>query len=197
MKPRIPICFLLSNAEEKRTGERLEAIAKSEIVNLVESKSSREAEIALANRFPEASKLSSKTETVRPAGEDQFRVQVTLNRQQMEKLSRVREIASHSNFGASVAELIEVIADEFLKRKDPLQREVKPRSPRPLASHGAEGSNSGHRCGSRYLPEIDHVLPVVLGGTNEAENLRLLCRAHNGLMAKKILGPLAREFTRS
>ena len=40
-------------------------------------------------------------------------------------------------------------------------------------------SKSGVRCNSTLRIEIDHIRPVALGGDNSAENLRLLCRAHN------------------
>ena len=46
----------------------------------------------------------------------------------------------------------------------------------------------GQRCGSRFQTQIDHVIPVALGGTNDVRNLRLLCRTHNLLMAEKTLG---------
>ena len=38
---------------------------------------------------------------------------------------------------------------------------------------------SGRRCGSRYLVQIDHILPYALGGSAEPDNLRLLCAAHH------------------
>jgi hypothetical protein len=49
---------------------------------------------------------------------------------------------------------------------------------------------TGKRCGSRYFLEIDHsIKPVALGGSNDLENLRLLCRGHNAREAVKIFGP--------
>ena len=39
--------------------------------------------------------------------------------------------------------------------------------------------HSGRRCGSRFLLEIDHVVPYALGGADEAGNLRLYCEAHH------------------
>lgn len=42
---------------------------------------------------------------------------------------------------------------------------------------------SGTKCGSRMQIEVDHIVPRALGGSNDPENLRCLCRTHNGMMA--------------
>ena len=39
--------------------------------------------------------------------------------------------------------------------------------------------HSGRRCGSRFLLELDHVVPFALGGSAEPGNLRLHCAAHH------------------
>ena len=43
-------------------------------------------------------------------------------------------------------------------------------------------------CGSRKFTQIDHMLPRALGGSNDVENLRVLCRSHNLLMAEQVFG---------
>jgi 5-methylcytosine-specific restriction endonuclease McrA len=57
---------------------------------------------------------------------------------------------------------------------------------RERAAHCCEfvGDN-GKRCGSIFFLQIEHIIPVACGGTNELLNLRLYCQAHNLLMAKK------------
>ena len=42
----------------------------------------------------------------------------------------------------------------------------------------------GTRCASRAWLELDHRQPRARGGSSEAENLRILCRAHNQLAAE-------------
>jgi hypothetical protein len=46
----------------------------------------------------------------------------------------------------------------------------------------------GHRCDARAFLELDHMEPRALGGTNDAANLRVRCRAHNQLAAEETFG---------
>ena len=43
-------------------------------------------------------------------------------------------------------------------------------------------------CSSKHFLEYDHIQPVSLNGKSTLENLRLLCRAHNQLVAIQQLG---------
>jgi hypothetical protein len=48
---------------------------------------------------------------------------------------------------------------------------------------------TGKRCQSEHRLEVDHIHPFALGGTSrEAENLRLLCFAHNQFEARRRFG---------
>lgn len=42
---------------------------------------------------------------------------------------------------------------------------------------------SGTKCSSTFQLQVDHVHPLALGGSNQPENLRVLCRTHNQLAA--------------
>ena len=54
------------------------------------------------------------------------------------------------------------------------------------ANHCCEyvDSKSGRRCAGTYQLQIDHRIPLALGGSNNESNLRVLCRTHNLLAAK-------------
>jgi hypothetical protein len=49
-------------------------------------------------------------------------------------------------------------------------------------------SEGGRRCEARAFLELDHVVAKALGGSNDVENLRVLCRAHNQLLAEQAFG---------
>jgi len=46
----------------------------------------------------------------------------------------------------------------------------------------------GVRCGSQAWLELDHHQPAGKRGSSEPDNLRMLCRAHNGLAAEQAYG---------
>jgi len=49
-------------------------------------------------------------------------------------------------------------------------------------------SESGKRCDSRRMVEFEHDVTHACGGESTPKNLRLLCRAHNQLMAEREFG---------
>lgn len=53
-------------------------------------------------------------------------------------------------------------------------------------------SPDGRMCGARARLQLDHVVPWALGGaSDDPRNLRLLCRAHNLLEARRVFGDRA------
>ena len=56
---------------------------------------------------------------------------------------------------------------------------------------------SGGTCQSPLSVEYDHIIPRALGGSSTAKNIRLLCRFHNDLAARRTFGDRwMNQFTR-
>ncbi|MCA9330014.1 HNH endonuclease, partial [Candidatus Saccharibacteria bacterium] len=49
-------------------------------------------------------------------------------------------------------------------------------------------SNSGTRCTCTKALQYDHTIPVAKGGSSSASNIRLMCQAHNLLLAEQEFG---------
>ncbi|HET7789046.1 MAG TPA: HNH endonuclease signature motif containing protein [Myxococcales bacterium] len=57
--------------------------------------------------------------------------------------------------------------------------------------------DSGGTCQSTQRVEYDHIIPRALGGSSMPGNLRLLCRFHSDLAARRSFGPdWMNQFTR-
>jgi hypothetical protein len=65
-----------------------------------------------------------------------------------------------------------------------VRREVYARDDEQCTYVDAEGN----RCPARGFLELDHIHAKALGGSDEAANLRLRCRAHNRLHAEEVFG---------
>ncbi len=142
-----------------------------------------------------------------------YELKFSVSRECQRKLDRARVVMS-SKFprGASLEEALEELLDGYLERKERLTRVTSRKEPSQVFEPGNEPSSrhipaavrrqvverdrgkcayvspEGVRCGCEWDVEVDHVLPFSLGGTHELENLRLLCRAHNILMAEQVFG---------
>jgi hypothetical protein len=73
-----------------------------------------------------------------------------------------------------MAKIRQLPAGRRVRLPAPLQRAVYARS-----GGQCEYVFDGKRCGSRYLLQIDHRIPLAAGGGHELSQLRHLCREHN------------------
>ena len=132
------------------------------------------------------------------------------------KLKRLMDLNVHVNPDMTVVELIELLADKALERKDPLKKAERAQL-KVAAKATAEINNAVQHfpdrmktsryipsavrhavyirdkgicqnCGSSRAMEVDHIKPYALGGEHKLENLRLLCRACNQRKAIEAYG---------
>ena len=131
------------------------------------------------------------------------------------KLEELRNLLAHKSSNPSMAELIEISVDMALEKLNPvktkkhqssaavLHRATKPAKdsryiPAPTRQYVWKrdqgfcqyvDKETNKKCLSKFALQIDHIHPFSLGGNNKAENLRLLCRAHNNWRTKELYYP--------
>jgi hypothetical protein len=144
---------------------------------------------------------------VAPLSADLSRLHVTVSRRFLEKLEAARAALSHSHLGGSAEEILEAGLDLLLERHakrrglvSKPRREPRPAKPAHVPAHvkRAVWERDGGRCqwaldgggicGSTHQVELDHVVPRGRGGPSTIGNMRVLCRTHNLLAARKVYG---------
>lgn len=131
-----------------------------------------------------------------------------------EKLERVGTLLAGRLKSRRLEELVEVLVDLAIGRLDPVKRAARrvkrvgsvtrrvPWSVRRMVwerdgARCAYRAEDGTRCSSTRPLQYDHIRPWALGGrSDDPGNIRLLCRAHNLHLARKLF-PAARRAAES
>ena len=137
------------------------------------------------------------------------RYHITVSKRFLAKLSAARDALSHSHPGADTETVLEAALDLLLvkhDRKKGLVKKPRMAPPRPSerprhipaevkrAVWTRDGGRcqwsvaSGGVCGSTRRLELDHIVPVALGGASTIPNLRVTCRFHNQQAARQAFG---------
>jgi hypothetical protein len=193
--------------EEKRIGTKILSIEKIEIFREIENKTHEAAERIIKKRFPETRTTGN---SLRRLSDSESRLSVIISENCRSNIERSREILSHVIPDGCLSEIVDFVFNFHVGESDPLQKLThrfsklkKHRVITPLlrakvlqrAGGRCEfiAEETGIRCESRTRVQVDHIKPLALGGTNDLENLRALCQAHNLHEAERILGPHIRR----
>jgi hypothetical protein len=143
---------------------------------------------------------------IAPLGEDRYALQLTVSRELRDKLARARDLMMHANPKGDLAVVLERAVDALLVK---LEKQVLGRAKRPRdeakptkrvsraarrATFDRDGTQctyvaaDGTRCCATAFLQIDHVDARARGGSNDDDNLRVLCHAHNQLHAEETFG---------
>jgi 5-methylcytosine-specific restriction endonuclease McrA len=144
---------------------------------------------------------------IEPLDAQLARLHVTVSRRLLEKLEAAKDALAHACPGATAADVFErgldLVLAQHAKRKGLVERPRK--EPRPSRTNAipahvrravwlrASGRcewvlESGERCDCTRMLEYDHIVALALGGKSTIENLRLACRQHNLLAARRVFG---------
>jgi hypothetical protein len=143
-----------------------------------------------------------------PLTAERSRLHVTVSRRFLAKLEAARDARSHARPDATVEDLLEealdlLLAREAARREGAVTRRPPPARPsspdhvpaavrREVWARDAGRCQwplaSGGTCGSTRRLELDHVVPLALGGPSTPGNLRVLCQVHNLEAARRALG---------
>lgn len=157
--------------------------------------------------LPTTPRPERRPDTIRLEAPDIVRFSFQANERLRGSLALIKNLLKHSCPSGRLEDILERVLDDFLSRHGPSRKKTAPeRPPRTHQSRRVpqwvkdrvwardEGrcsyvSPDGRRCSSRSGLEYDHVLPWARGGaSDDPENVRLLCRAHNLRLARRAFG---------
>ena len=203
--------------QERLDGQSVAAAEKRSLALKLENKSSEETQRLLAERFPEAMSRGESLRAI-SATESRLtvvldRAGVAALERAKDHLSHTRPAASWSEVVkhcvASFVKKVEGTKSKVVSSMENVtpspaatQRAAAGEKPRGRVGLGLRRTvlgranysceykdpRTGRLCGSRFQVEVDHILPRALGGSDEASNLRCLCKTHNLAMAERELG---------
>jgi 5-methylcytosine-specific restriction endonuclease McrA len=135
---------------------------------------------------------------VRVQRDGSVRVEMTFSKENWDVINRAKEVVSHSVPSGEWTEVLAYCARFTVSKKDLSTsiREVKVRQSQSQSqSQGVSRASrrfvfqrdrscrfrhaDGRVCGSRYQLQVDHIVSRWAGGSNDVENLQLLCGIHN------------------
>ncbi len=206
--------------QEKLSKSKISPEEKAELVQKFENQTGAEADRTLYELLPAAVE-AIKLDRLQQIDPNRSRLTIILDQTTVEQLEKIRGLLGGRLSNMSWSELISYLVGEFLKRKDP-SRKIASRKSRSSTAAVKQCATARKRlripaearrevwrraqsqceyvdpstsraCKSKFLLEVDHILPVAKGGTNAPDNLRLLCRAHNQYCANVEFGS---EFMR-
>lgn len=173
---------------------------KAQLLEDIKHKSVRETQVTISKALNIELKQVPK---ITHQANESVRLEVTLSKEQWQKLEQMRELLSNSLPHGAWDQVLEYVADKVIEHKTKI---TKPRQQGDRVSTNKSQSivtsnhlsvslkrQALHRdqccqykskltnqiCGTKWNLEVDHIQPLWANGTNTLSNLRVLCSNHN------------------
>jgi hypothetical protein len=114
--------------KERDLGEKLSSKEKRTLISSLEGKSRKEREKQFQKVLGPSSALPREVRRHSPQGDQ--RLHMNVGPELKEKLERCRELMAHRLKGNDTSELMELLAEEYLKKNDPLRKKPSKKSPK-------------------------------------------------------------------
>lgn len=190
--------------KELSTREKVSAAQKTELVEMISGKTTRESQRDLAQALDIQIK---EYETQRIQKDESVRHEFTASKTQHDKLMRCRNFTAHQisqeHMDHTLASTIEILADFYLKHKEGelenfnkkttptllnkdierINKTITPKTRRLVIQRDKfcqhKDPTTGSKCGSQFALQTDHKTSLWAGGDNSLSNLQALCAIHN------------------
>lgn len=193
--------------KEAKSGNDVSLEQTVQIFENIESLNKFETQKALAIEFNQPIQMH---EIIKPQRDNSVRMELSFSEEEMELLKQAKEFLSHTLPDGTWAQVITYLAKQQVRKVMGKTDQSKPHSAKSTQSFPAAGirkaikistrrellNKANHcceyvdpiskkRCSGKFQLQIDHIVPLALGGSNEESNLRVLCRTHNILAAQQ------------
>ena len=175
-----------------------------QLIEDCEGKSVKKIEEVLVKHFPKPDVQDEVKEFASPLSIDRVQISFSADKEFGEKMKRAQALLSHKHPEMKLVSVFTEALDLLLEKLEPKEkgpeapqenhsRYIRQRIRRIVSDRDGHQcsfvSPSGHRCTETKFLEYDHVKPWALGGkSDDPDNIRLLCSAHNRDLAQKTFG---------
>ena len=151
---------------------------KLDLIDKISNKTSRAAKVEILKHSSNPEKVIEKVRQVTPEISE---LKIAATPALLAKVNLLRGQVAHKLPDASIAQVLEAALDIAIQ----VNRKSVPKKHREIFERDQYKCTN---CSSTHSLEVDHIKPRALGGTDDPENLRLLCKSCNQRAAIKALG---------
>ena len=177
-----------SREKSKQTGSNVSIEQKQNILFDISNKTLAESEVIITKSLDVPTPVSSGSGSKSRHHQDEsVTLTMTLSKEELEIIAKVRDMKTLATGSLEVKDLLVYLAKRELKRKSQVRtvheaaaragKETCAAAPRPTCQF--RDPISKKVCGTSQFLTVDHIQPRWAGGSDEASNLRVLCKNHN------------------